>query len=248
MVISSQPKDSLTKASSLVKLGIGDGGSLNNGIDQGSYKGTGLPGQKTARAINHPGSLDFLAPLEESKLVVGQGGQRGNLDPLRAAWGDFIDRIGSDLKGWDWFATFTFRDPENPKYPSWTKPGWIYAHKALKAWADTMMSKRLDCCQPYWLACMEYQPWRGVPHWHLLVGNTDHGGATEERRMDWVDWWYEYYGIARILPYEERLGAKYYLGRYLTKELADIWVSPQLTPGFRQRWRANAAWLAAISA
>ena len=65
--------------------------------------------------------------------------------------------------------------------------------------------------------------------------------------MDWVDWWWERFGIARILPYEERLGAKYYLGKYLTKELADVQRSPQLTLTHRERWRANAAWLAAMT-
>jgi hypothetical protein len=46
--------------------------------------------------------------------------------------------------------------------------------------------------------------------------------------MSWVDWWYEHYGIARILPYQAELGARYYLGKYLTKEIADIQFSPAL--------------------
>jgi len=70
---------SLTKASSLVKLGIGEGGSPNNGIDQDSYKGSELPGQKIAKAINHPGSSYSGASLEESKLVV-RGGASCSLD------------------------------------------------------------------------------------------------------------------------------------------------------------------------
>lgn len=47
--------------------------------------------------------------------------------------------------------------------------------------------------------------------------------------MDWVDWWYENYGIARILPYKQELGARYYLGKYLTKEVADIQFGGGLT-------------------
>jgi len=46
--------------------------------------------------------------------------------------------------------------------------------------------------------------------------------------MSWVDWWFREYGIARVLPYEERLGARYYLGKYLTKEIADIQFSSNL--------------------
>jgi len=40
--------------------------------------------------------------------------------------------------------------------------------------------------------------------------------------MDMVDWCYRQYGIARILPYNPKLGAGYYLCKYLTKELADV--------------------------
>lgn len=79
------------------------------------------------------------------------------------------------------------------------------------------------------------------------MGGTGIGKPTEERRMVWVDWWYEHYGIARILPYEEKLGAKYYLGKYLTKDLADVQASPQLTLHHRHHWRENEAWLRAIS-
>ena len=70
---------------------------------------------------------------------------------------------------------------------------------------------------------MEYQKERGVPHWHLLMG-----GLGDERRMAWVDWWYEKYGIARIMKHDSKLGARYHMGKYLTKEVADIQYSPQL--------------------
>ena len=120
---------------------------------------------------------------------------------------------------WEWFATFTFRDPADPRFPNWTKVGWKSAHNALQKWHSALVTA-MDMANPTWVACMELQH-RGVPHWHLLVGNVEN-----QRRMDWVDWWYENYGIARILPYEEKLGARYYLGKYLTKEVADIQFSP----------------------
>ena len=50
---------------------------------------------------------------------------------------------------------------------------------------------------PYWIGSIEYQKERGVPHWHLLMG-----GLGDERRMDWVDWWYEKYGIATTVKYD----------------------------------------------
>jgi len=232
MTMASQAnKDYNTRASSLVKLGIPGGGPGNNGIDQVSYTGSGLPG------LDCSGSLTFKASREEYSLDVRAGGCKGNLDALRAAWGDFIDTLGRDLGGWDWFMTATLRSPSNPNYPNWTKPGWKYAHRALRDWNDALLSSRFGVSSPYWLAVMEYQHWRGVPHWHVLVGNTGVGTGAEERRMDWVDWWYERFGIARILPYQESLGAKYYLGKYLTKDMADVIASPQLTLSHRQLCR-----------
>ncbi|MBA7706022.1 hypothetical protein ES703_114867 [subsurface metagenome] len=94
MNTASQANQSITQACSLVKVGIGEGGSPNNADVQGSYKASGLPGQI-------PGSSDFKACLEESGVDVGGSGQRGNLDPLKAAWGDFLQEIGNDLDGYD---------------------------------------------------------------------------------------------------------------------------------------------------
>ena len=232
-------KESLAKASCPGQAGIGEGGSPNNNLDLGSYTGSGLLGEGVSESCRQssPDSLLFEASREEPGVDVWGRGSRGNLDALRASWGDFIDTLGRDLNGWDWFATFTFRDPSSPKYPNWTKPGWKYAHRALRDWNDAILSKRLGSSAPYWIGMMEYQHWRGVPHWHLLVGNTAIGDLDEERRMDWVDWWYERFGIARILPYQERLGAKYYLGKYLTKDMADVVASPQLTASHRQLCR-----------
>lgn len=153
---------------------------------------------------------------------VCQGGE------LQKAWGDFLDKVGYELNGWDWYCTLTFRDPgekQRRKAPYWTKPGWAYAHQALHSLTSTLLHNRFDVVkeQPYWIAMMEMQKWRGVPHWHLLMGN-----CGDLRRMEWVDWWWQGFGIARILPYRAELGARFYLGKYLTKDIADIKASPQL--------------------
>lgn len=124
-----------------------------------------------------------------------------------------------DKATWDWYATLTFRDPQNPRYPNWTKIGWKFAHNALEN-LNSALIRLEDSQNPVWVAVMELQQ-RGVPHWHALVAN-----VVGERRMGWVDWWYKHYGIARVLPYDQELGARYYLGKYLTKEVADIRFSP----------------------
>jgi hypothetical protein len=52
--------------------------------------------------------------------------------------------------------------------------------------------------------------------------------------MDWVDWWYDHYGIARVLEYDHELGARYYLAKYLTKEVADLQVSPNFLTRYKR--------------
>lgn len=132
-------------------------------------------------------------------------------------FGDWI----SGMTEWEWYATLTFRDPENPRYPGWSRVGWHFARSALNSLNSSLITP-LGYQNPVWVACMELQQ-RGVPHWHMLMS-----GVESQRRMDWVDWWYDNYGIARIFEYDKELGARYYLGKYLTKEVADIRVSPAL--------------------
>ncbi|MBA7630161.1 hypothetical protein ES703_37674 [subsurface metagenome] len=168
------------------------------------------------------GEAPLSVPLDGVMGMAPGGGG------LQQAWGNFLDQIGRDLLGWDWYCTLTFRDPDEKqrrKAPNWTQPGWSYAHRALHQFTRTLLYNRFDAGkeQPYWIALMEMQKWRGVPHWHLLMGN-----CGDLRRLDWVDWWWEGFGIARILPYHQELGARFYLGKYLTKDIADIQASPQL--------------------
>jgi hypothetical protein len=145
-------------------------------------------------------------------------------------FGQWLDGMSS----WEWYATLTFRDPENPRYPGWSRVGWKFAHKALESLNSALISNLSDNPpeNPVWVACMELQE-RGVPHWHALVSN-----VGNQRRMGWVDWWFEHYGIARILPYQQELGARYYLGKYLTKQISDIRFSPALAAQLRRKSQA----------
>ncbi|MBA7664558.1 hypothetical protein ES703_72619 [subsurface metagenome] len=184
-------------------------------------------GESVGFVSNNSSAGQGNAPLLMSSgtRMVADGGVVASSPDLRQVWGNWLEDLGADLQGWDWFATFTFRElteKQQRLYPGWTRIGWGYAHKALREWDSALMRRRFGKSQPYFMAMMELQK-RGVPHWHILVGNTG-----DERRMDWVDWWFERFGIARILEYNERLGARYYLGKYLTKEVADIQASPQL--------------------
>ncbi len=151
----------------------------------------------------------------------------GQPDPnIARVWGDWI----GDLAKWDWFATMTFRDPsEDDQKAGWSRIGTGYASRALETWSEALQTACFESKQPRWVACMEYQKNRGVPHWHSFVSNTG-----DQRRMDWVDWWYREYGIARVLPYKQELGARYYLSKYVTKELADIRFSTGIRADLRR--------------
>jgi len=136
--------------------------------------------------------------------------QNTNSQALKQAWGHWL----TGLAEWEWFVTMTFRDPR-PAAGTWTKPGWGYAKGAWNAFRKAIQG---PLGEPAWVRCFELQPWRGVPHIHALVGNVD----PAIRRMDMVDWCWDRYGMARVLPYDPGQGAGYYLCKYVAKELGDI--------------------------
>jgi hypothetical protein len=143
---------------------------------------------------------------------------------LKQAWGGFLTELGDKAGGWDWWATLTFRDrTEKEIAQGWTKVGWQYSGKAWDTFTQEL-GLRKGLHNLWWVRGREYQTWRGVPHFHGLVG-----GVGELRRLDMMDWWYGQYGIARIEAYDRSLGAGYYLCKYVTKELGDIQFSPGLT-------------------
>ena len=148
---------------------------------------------------------------------------QGNIKAdLRQGWGDWLSELGERAGGWEWWVTMTFREPP-ANAVGWTKIGWGYSGKA---W-DTLINEiglRKGMHDLWWVRGREYQQWRGVPHFHGLIG-----GVGDLRRMDLVDWCWRKYGMTRILPYNRELGAGYYLCKYVTKELGDIQFSSGLT-------------------
>lgn len=142
-------------------------------------------------------------------------------EDLKQAWGELLTNLGDQAGGWDWWVTLTFREP--PKAPGWTKIGWGYSGKAWDALAmEVGLRKGLHGL--WWVRGREYQTWRGVPHFHGLIG-----GVGDLRRLDIMDWWNDRYGFAKVEAYEPTKGAGFYLCKYVTKELGDIQFSPGLT-------------------
>lgn len=151
-----------------------------------------------------------------SLLIDDTTTERGRQAQLRDAWGGFLTDLGDRNGRWDWWFTGTFRDKASPEAPYWTKPGWSYTGKAWdKFIVELGLRKGLHDVR--WVRGREYQHWRGVPHFHGLIG----GVAGLRRDGAWA-WWFKEYGIARIEPYDPQLGAGFYLCKYVTKELGDI--------------------------
>lgn len=124
-----------------------------------------------------------------------------------------MSELGDWIGGWQWFVTMTLRDP--PAGSTWTKPGWA---TAKRAWRELVGVARPPLGEMAWVRMFELQGWRGVPHIHALVGRCD----PSVRRLDLVDWAWQRWGMARVLEYDPRLGARFYLSKYVTKQIADI--------------------------
>ena len=140
---------------------------------------------------------------------------------IREEWGRWI----SGLADWSWFFTGTFRDPSDEEIKrGYTQRGWKYADKA---W-DSFVGSLCQCLKTdSWVRVFEFQKFRGngmgVPHIHALVA-----GVDELWRKDAWSWWFDRYGFARIVRYDERRGAGYYLSEYVSKDLSSIRFSEDL--------------------
>lgn len=116
---------------------------------------------------------------------------------LRQAWVDLLDRYE-----WSWFTTLTWR----------SLPKTYTCLNQTKKWL-TAIKKQEKRCIPYFM-CLEWTRLQNRPHTHLLMANLE--GI---RRDKWWSTWYTQYGAARILPYNKKLGAAYYLTKYVVKDV-----------------------------
>jgi hypothetical protein len=125
------------------------------------------------------------------------------------AWGEWAQRLGDRLGGWDWFVTLTWRDLSPAGY--WTKPGLSFCKRGWREFVKEI-GRRRGLHDVEYIAGWEYQPDRGVPHVHALVT-----GSQGVHRLGMMDYWYGRYGIARVLPYDSAKGARYYISKYVVK-------------------------------
>jgi len=101
---------------------------------------------------------------------------------------------------WDWFTTLTFR------YPPTT-------YTALRKVNDWLITLQRDINRYVGYYITQEKGMLGTVHFHLLMGNLD--GVN--RKKYWKLWFIRN-GAARILPYDPKKGACYYLTKYVIKD------------------------------
>ncbi len=152
---------------------------------------------------------DYLERLRDART-------RAIADSLPRAWGDWLNELGKTWP-WDWFGTYTFSDPRVT--PAGARHFFCWYLRSAGA---------VGLTQPYAFRVDEYGTLRGRLHLHALIGNVSHllpfcGEYLPPGRWGkpccWIHRWP--CGYARILPFDPKKGACYYLSNYITKALGD---------------------------
>lgn len=124
---------------------------------------------------------------------------------LRTAWAELLEGIP-----WDHYATLTFRQSSGPNF----------AWRAFRRWIRRL--ERTAELPVIWFVGFEDGNLLGRLHLHALVGNTD--VLSEETLTEaWTA------GFSRIERFQPGLGAAHYVTKYVTKDLLDYDISPNIS-------------------
>lgn len=125
------------------------------------------------------------------------------------------EAMGSWLSefNWDWYATLTFK---------FEVPNPINAKRYFARWLKDV-DKYLGRDSGAFLAVERFKHNFGT-HLHTLVrvGLNDSLFNQEVFILPMWDKWFKRYGRAKIEKYDPNLGAGYYVGKYISKELCDF--------------------------
>ena len=128
------------------------------------------------------------------------------------AYGDWI----ADMAKWDWYGTFTFRNPTSELLANknFTKISYGSAVKTFDLFMEKLTS--LNGRPFYWVRVTEDSKWRSAPHFHALIGGAGYLKPYEVERI-----WYPMAGIAKVYDYDPFKGAAQYLSKtYGTMEFS----------------------------
>ena len=144
-------------------------------------------------------------PLYSSPICKQTSPSRGNgyseHANVKRAWGEWLRQWR-----WDWWVTLTFR------YPVSTRQ----AHRLWKEWIHLLEHSVQS--KVHYVRVTEYQRFRGdIPHFHALLL-----GVREQQPKRWEGTWNNLGGLAKVEPYDVKLGATHYLAKYLINGTGDI--------------------------
>ncbi len=121
------------------------------------------------------------------------------------SFGAWIERIGP----WQWFVT---RTHGNEVDMGFSKPGVGLSRRCLRDLIVRTEATRV-------VAVFEMQEDRGVPHLHALLGGCRAIDGGIEVTRDFRMW-----GIARWKVFKREAGAPAYLGKYLSKDVVEMYI------------------------
>lgn len=122
-----------------------------------------------------------------------------------SAFGEWIEGRGP----WQWFVTRTLGKPVDMGF---SKAGLGSARRCLRDLLVRTEAVRVA-------AVFEMQEERGVPHLHALLGGCRGINGGIEVARD-----FELWGIARWKAFKRGAGAPAYLGKYLGKEVVELYI------------------------
>ena len=131
---------------------------------------------------------------------------------MKGAMGEWLGRLAP----WDVFSTWTFSRLVHVH-------GAMYWARRHLAWLEKVAEQPI-----YAFVGAERGGGGGLIHVHALLGNVAHLKAYCGERLEPGKWgcpccmvhsWPA--GIARVLPYDPKLGAAHYVSKYITKRLAE---------------------------
>jgi hypothetical protein len=168
----------------------------------------------------------------DNRCVDADGGiPRWALSPLRLAWIEFLGRWD-----WHWFCTFTF-DPKHARTPQ----GLVHPEKTIKAYRFFVNS--LDCSLfgKNWkrhgegvFSVLALEPHKsGIVHLHALMGAVVNLNEVA-MRVEWKEWWFKHFGIARIEEPKDAGDVGGYCTKYVSKG-GELVLSDSLRPMAVQR-------------
>lgn len=173
-------------------------------------------------AIGAPSQLPVLPVRGNAGDDRGQGREDACLlglresDRVAIAYADMLGRLP-----WHWFVTLTFR----PQHE--THGNGVHPEKADKAFRVLVSSINREIfgvrwwkrpqTQLIWARGQEFHK-SGRIHFHAVFAAPHADLNALTRRMDWVDWWWREFGIARIERPTDQEDVARYVSKYVVKD------------------------------